>query len=134
MAPRPRRAADDHRPDAAAREESGARGVDPAAIALYRAAEPAPDRADEAPPRRRDRSAHRRGHPAYDQRDRDRAAEQRLTVAPANAGAADLVRDDLHLPLAGGAIGIEGDGDRSEEHTSELQSLMRLSYAVFCLK
>src|SRR3546814_7352216 len=26
------------------------------------------------------------------------------------------------------------DGDRSEEHTSELQSLMRNSYAVFCLK
>src|SRR3546814_4746852 len=26
------------------------------------------------------------------------------------------------------------DGSRSEEHTSELQSLMRLSYAVFCLK
>src|SRR3546814_2040315 len=26
------------------------------------------------------------------------------------------------------------DGDRSEEHTSELQSLMRSSYAVFCLK
>src|SRR3546814_6078081 len=25
-------------------------------------------------------------------------------------------------------------GGRSEEHTSELQSLMRLSYAVFCLK
>src|SRR3546814_2033090 len=27
----------------------------------------------------------------------------------------------------------QGD-DRSEEHTSELQSLMRISYAVFCLK
>src|SRR3546814_7255958 len=27
-----------------------------------------------------------------------------------------------------------GWGDRSEEHTSELQSLMRSSYAVFCLK
>src|SRR3546814_2842912 len=27
-----------------------------------------------------------------------------------------------------------GDGRRSEEHTSELQSLMRISYAVFCLK
>src|SRR3546814_1828779 len=27
-----------------------------------------------------------------------------------------------------------GDVDRSEEHTSELQSLMRISYAVFCLK
>src|SRR3546814_10296815 len=30
---------------------------------------------------------------------------------------------------------IEDRGiDRSEEHTSELQSLMRISYAVFCLK
>src|SRR3546814_1865594 len=27
-----------------------------------------------------------------------------------------------------------GGGARSEEHTSELQSLMRISYAVFCLK
>src|SRR3546814_7141910 len=26
------------------------------------------------------------------------------------------------------------EADRSEEHTSELQSLMRISYAVFCLK
>src|SRR3546814_1000998 len=31
---------------------------------------------------------------------------------------------------------VRGDGmsSRSEEHTSELQSLMRISYAVFCLK
>src|SRR3546814_7384468 len=29
---------------------------------------------------------------------------------------------------------IEIEGVRSEEHTSELQSLMRISYAVFCLK
>src|SRR3546814_8588102 len=33
---------------------------------------------------------------------------------------------------------VEGDAahahERSEEHTSELQSLMRISYAVFCLK
>src|SRR3546814_9749155 len=28
----------------------------------------------------------------------------------------------------------QGAADRSEEHTSELQSLMRISYAVFCLK
>src|SRR3546814_10771885 len=28
----------------------------------------------------------------------------------------------------------EARGRRSEEHTSELQSLMRISYAVFCLK
>src|SRR3546814_15630196 len=40
-----------------------------------------------------------------------------------------------------GSIAIIGDEpelpyerDRSEEHTSELQSLMRISYAVFCLK
>src|SRR3546814_3948565 len=30
--------------------------------------------------------------------------------------------------------GMVAVGDRSEEHTSELQSLMRISYAVFCLK
>src|SRR3546814_4779383 len=34
------------------------------------------------------------------------------------------------LYLAGGIFGRRG---RSEEHTSELQSLMRISYAVFCL-
>src|SRR3546814_2062562 len=45
----------------------------------------------------------------------------------------------------GGGIGLVGNADvivaaddatfgRSEEHTSELQSLMRISYAVFCLK
>src|SRR3546814_7342748 len=28
----------------------------------------------------------------------------------------------------------DAGADRSEEHTSELQSLMRISYAVFCLK
>src|SRR3546814_1369328 len=52
--------------------------------------------------------------------------------------------------LAGGAVGDQAEGlavgrvvhlrcvelaqQRSEEHTSELQSLMRISYAVFCLK
>src|SRR3546814_1613089 len=41
-------------------------------------------------------------------------------------------------PLPGGRDELHGaDGlvvGRSEEHTSELQSLMRISYAVFCLK
>src|SRR3546814_9135296 len=32
------------------------------------------------------------------------------------------------------AVSINGEFHRSEEHTSELQSLMRISYAVFCLK
>src|SRR3546814_345526 len=33
-----------------------------------------------------------------------------------------------------GLVCETGAGHRSEEHTSELQSLMRISYAVFCLK
>src|SRR3546814_2012070 len=36
----------------------------------------------------------------------------------------------LALQMLGSAFGVQ----RSEEHTSELQSLMRISYAVFCLK
>src|SRR3546814_4908433 len=37
--------------------------------------------------------------------------------------------------LMDGEISIQPEGaERSEEHTSELQSLMRISYAVFCLK
>src|SRR3546814_8011302 len=44
-----------------------------------------------------------------------------------------------HAELSGSSIEAEADSadmfaDRSEEHTSELQSLMRISYAVFCLK
>src|SRR3546814_8654705 len=50
---------------------------------------------------------------------------------------ADVVLLDVN---PGGALEILGDrlpgrvARRSEEHTSELQSLMRISYAVFCLK
>src|SRR3546814_10655187 len=32
------------------------------------------------------------------------------------------------------AVPVDDSSERSEEHTSELQSLMRISYAVFCLK
>src|SRR3546814_2764700 len=59
--------------------------------------------------------------------------------APRRRGSSD------ERPAAEGKEGQEearrGEGDRqaendlrSEEHTSELQSLMRISYAVFCLK
>src|SRR3546814_10023810 len=42
----------------------------------------------------------------------------------------------LHFPrpAPGGAVLTVSWRFRSEEHTSELQSLMRISYAVFCLK
>src|SRR3546814_7337485 len=39
----------------------------------------------------------------------------------------EAVRGRLNILISGGT-------SRSEEHTSELQSLMRISYAVFCLK
>src|SRR3546814_4545508 len=53
-------------------------------------------------------------------------------LAPEAEAAID--RTDIHQ-LEQHAVGIAvHDTGRSEEHTSELQSLMRNSYAVFCLK
>src|SRR3546814_2110378 len=40
----------------------------------------------------------------------------------------------LLAPVVGALPGPGGVIVRSEEHTSELQSIMRISYAVFCLK
>src|SRR3546814_18344241 len=48
------------------------------------------------------------------------------------AGGADWLPSHGPVPLH--RHGQRLQGDRSEEHTSELQSLMRISYAVFCLK
>src|SRR3546814_6222848 len=45
----------------------------------------------------------------------------------------DRQRDALGQRVHG-ALGLALVDQRSEEHTSELQSLMRISYAVFCLK
>src|SRR3546814_10445605 len=60
------------------------------------------------------------------------------TTEPVHKGAVGLVLD-LVAPTTGGMVDDvlrqnAGDGRRSEEHTSELQSLMRISYAVFCLQ
>src|SRR3546814_2432464 len=62
---------------------------------------------------------------------------QRNGAADAAAGAGD----DSHLALQieqivhpGFLVFLSVFQARSEEHTSELQSLMRISYAVFCLK
>src|SRR3546814_2464038 len=90
-----------------------------------------------------------------------RSLLERLTIATrltGNAGALDQVRaytlsaealaaarigdliaaDPERTTLAGGwndtSVPLPVAGGRSEEHTSELQSLMRISYAVFCLK
>src|SRR3546814_4178414 len=45
--------------------------------------------------------------------------------------AIEILAVDHEQALLDGRVGLE---QRSEEHTSELQSLMRSSYAVFCLK
>src|SRR3546814_1837721 len=90
------------------------------------------------------------GHRGVHLRQRD-AGEELLHVAEVADRHADLA--DLALGervvavVAGLRRQVEGDGEpglparqvlavervRSEEHTSELQSLMRISYAVFCL-
>src|SRR3546814_1800170 len=49
------------------------------------------------------------------------------------AGRQPVHRPRSH-PTGARAAGSCASRDRSEEHTSELQSLMRISYAVFCLK
>src|SRR3546814_2762925 len=47
-----------------------------------------------------------------------------------------LLIDTMHFIRSGATVADlrAVDPQRSEEHTSELQSLMRISYAVFCLK
>src|SRR3546814_6065742 len=53
--------------------------------------------------------------------------------APELLDKVDIAGREIHVRGKGG--GKPGNVDlRSEEHTSELQSLMRISYAVFCLK
>src|SRR3546814_7561225 len=42
--------------------------------------------------------------------------------------------DRVDMPDGAGRTPVPQSATRSEEHTSELQSLMRISYAVFCLK
>src|SRR3546814_6433925 len=67
-----------------------------------------------------------------------------VEVAPQIDQVVYILRDDGSLTRAEGNVRMQrddadglhvtADNIRSEEHTSELQSLMRISYAVFCLK
>src|SRR3546814_7327615 len=62
------------------------------------------------------------------------------SVKFASAGFDNIADEDQHrrcaerIDIDGVQIGLQDHVGRSEEHTSELQSLMRISYAVFCLK
>src|SRR3546814_2657281 len=75
------------------------------------------------------RSAHRRT------RHRPRYGRPRNSrSAPSHDRSATRARHSRAAPRTGTARADRPPASRSEEHTSELQSLMRISYAVFCLK
>src|SRR3546814_8788999 len=61
--------------------------------------------------------------------EREHAADRAIEVHVDRFEQVVRVRGNLRRPATGGI-----QRRRSEEHTSELQSLMRISYAVFCLK
>src|SRR3546814_6305553 len=54
--------------------------------------------------------------------------------AQADREIVELALEGLGVERAGAFVDRAGGHVRSEENTSELQSLMRISYAVFCLK
>src|SRR3546814_3562622 len=65
------------------------------------------------------------------------SAQRRATWRAVAHGHAPVVvgaRSALFLPYPDLGVIVVDEEHRSEEHTSELQSLMRISYAVFCLK
>src|SRR3546814_5129229 len=63
---------------------------------------------------------------------KERTWEHLLDCAKGTVGVAEF--DTFAAWLPAGRIDLkQQDAKRSEEHTSELQSLMRISYAVFCL-
>src|SRR3546814_4568310 len=68
-----------------------------------------------------------------------RRAERDQAIAEVQQFDARITQKQIRAPFAG-ELGIRRVNlgqylnPRSEEHTSELQSLMRISYAVFCLK
>src|SRR3546814_4554800 len=74
----------------------------------------------------------------------DAAMDERLWTGIAPRIAAVFQSSSAVLKMSGAAGDVQlldstenlvvGERDRSEEHTSELQSLMRISYAAFCLK
>src|SRR3546814_8144614 len=68
-----------------------------------------------------------------------RSLASELHVSPAQQHSpaeakADMLQEAAPLLRQLAALLLDQDSPRSEEHTSELQSLMRTSYAVYCLK
>src|SRR3546814_9755603 len=67
----------------------------------------------------------------------ERSSSQNICARlPRQKPRSGMIGDDCSQPPLGVALNMLPSRSmmRSEEHTSELQSLMRISYAVFCLK
>src|SRR3546814_5505238 len=81
----------------------------------------------------RDDAGRQRGGKDIGAADEPQNLELRMVGDAEAADGADALAKgpDNEIDVADHALRL---GDRSEEHTSELQSLMRISYAVFCLK
>src|SRR3546814_8383186 len=73
--------------------------------------------------------ARRLGRAREHRSDHDARRARRQSLGDVARGAEAAVGDHRHAELRRRLDAVE---DRSEEHTSELQSLMRRSYAVFC--
>src|SRR3546814_6254251 len=115
---------------------------------VYAGDDPAPfdryhDQRTGAHPRSAGAQARARHHPRSKAGDRadeisDRRYRQERRAcerAPAEGGGAMKRLIPSALPIVSAALALSAcNQNRSEEHTSELQSLMRISYAVFCLK
>src|SRR3546814_2617565 len=71
---------------------------------------------------------------AHDQLAEIVAAQQADQTGGGVFEAVDHILDDGDLAVTQPCAHLFDKRGRSEEHTSELQSLMRISYAVFCLK
>src|SRR3546814_2016785 len=63
----------------------------------------------------------------------EQAMTQKFTAEEVRRAAEKMEREGYGGKILAAAPSAP-EGERSEEHTSELQSLMRISYAVFCLK
>src|SRR3546814_2181323 len=76
------------------------------------------------------------GHDPGQCRDDDQLSLSIFALSAASCAFSSAISSSFAPSEAGGeaGVGMPGIPGRSEEHTSELQSLMRISYAVFCLK
>src|SRR3546814_13937459 len=90
-----------------------------------------PEQGDAVPPRQR--LAQRSDQHAFMRMDRLDADARDIIDRRREAQRLDDRRGSRLEAGGGGGVGGALERHRSEEHTSELQSLMRISYAVFCL-